>query len=444
MEKIYNRFGVLLALFLLQFNYSILAQCNAIITSNSQAKGCSPFTLQLTDASTGVVTNRVWNFGDGSATSGTQNPIHTFTTSASGNDTTYTVSLKVYCVGNDSSVTTFSVLVYSPPKVAFTSNKFSFCSFSDTVCFTNTSEFSLLHSYLWNFGDNTSSTQYSPCKVFTNTGSYNIQLIVTDSNSCQQTLLKTNYVTAKKAPNPDFTVTPQLGCNPLPTSITNTTNTLQDTIASWSWDFGDGTTSSQQNPAAHTYTLAPDTATITLFATNNLGCKNSTTKVVVIKPTPVALFTMPIEICLGSSANIVFTGSASTGATYTWSFNGGTVNSGTGAGPYSVSWNSQGVKTVTLTVNDNGCSATYVKSINVNNLPPVTLTTNTGSDTICNGVPIVFTASPSNYAAYHFFLNSGSVQNTNSNTYTNASLNNNDQISVQVTDIKGSVSTLSA
>lgn len=58
-----------------------------------------------------------------------------------------------------------------------------------------------------------------------------------------------------------------------------------------------------------------------------------------------------------------FTGVAPTGSTYTWNFNGGTAIPGTGAGPQSVSWSAPGLKTITLSVNNDGCISTYTDTV---------------------------------------------------------------------------------
>ncbi len=425
------------------FGEKINAQCTAAITSSiNPPKGCSPFTIQLTDASTGITSTRTWNFGDGSAPSSVQNPIHTFNKNT-GNDTTYVVTLKSYCLNGDSSVATMTITVYSPPKVNFTAPNLSICALSDTVCFNNTSETGTGYTYNWTFGDNTSSSLYSPCKIYSNDGVYNVNLTVTDSNGCQVSLPRNNYITVKKAPNPDFTVSPQIGCGPLSVLFTNTTNTTVDTISSWVWTFGDATGSSSQSPGVHTYTLAPDTPIVRLLATNNLGCTNYTTKVIVVKPTPVATFTLDAQICPGETATATFTGTAGASSSYIWNFNGATINSGTGQGPYNLTWATSGIKNVSLIVNDNGCSDTASQSILVNPLPIVTLSSNAVNDTICDGSPVVFTASPGNYLNYIFYLNSTAVQNSASNIYNNSTLNNHDTIRVSATDINGCQSPLS-
>src|SRR6202012_4677464 len=51
-------------------------------------------------------------------------------------------------------------------------------------------------------------------------------------------------------------------------------------------------------------------------------------------------------------------------STYTWDFNGGTIASGSGVGPYTVYWTSAGTKTITLTVtNSSGCSSVSTQNV---------------------------------------------------------------------------------
>ncbi|MBK8659246.1 MAG: gliding motility-associated C-terminal domain-containing protein, partial [Bacteroidetes bacterium] len=68
---------------------------------------------------------------------------------------------------------------------------------------------------------------------------------------------------------------------------------------------------------------------------------------------------------------------------YTWGFDGGTIVSGSGQGPYSIEWNTAGAKNLTLDVVDNGCtSAQITQSITVNNNPVA----DAGADiTVCSG-----------------------------------------------------------
>ncbi|MTK64044.1 MAG: PKD domain-containing protein, partial [Methanobacterium sp.] len=70
------------------------------------------------------------------------------------------------------------------------------------------------------------------------------------------------------------------------------TDTSSNTPTSWLWDFGDGATSTDQNPV-HVYNT-PGTYTVTLTATNMAGNSNLTLTnyITVDWPAPVANFTV--------------------------------------------------------------------------------------------------------------------------------------------------------
>jgi hypothetical protein len=79
-----------------------------------------------------------------------------------------------------------------------------------------------------------------------------------------------------------------------------------------------------------------------------------------------------------STITATFSGVAPSGATYSWSFDGGTATPGTGAGPHTVKWSSSGWKHITLTLTSGGCSTIWTDSVfvrpnnavaNVNNTP---------------------------------------------------------------------------
>ncbi|WP_448565758.1 immune inhibitor A domain-containing protein [Thalassotalea ganghwensis] len=117
-------------------------------------------------------------------------------------------------------------------------------------------------SYQWNFGDGNSSTEAAPTHTFSATGSYNVQLIVTDAT--EQRFTFTNSVEVVE---------------PLSASISRTVNNLAISVQStpsggdgnynYLWDFGDGTTAQTAN-ANHTYSQA-GTYTITLEVSDGAG-----------------------------------------------------------------------------------------------------------------------------------------------------------------------------
>lgn len=79
---------------------------------------------------------------------------------------------------------------------------------------------------------------------------------------------------------------------------------------------------------------------------------------------PTATFSIDdTAICRTESATISYTGSAASNATYVWDFDGGTAVPGNGQGPHVVTWMTAGTKTITLTVTENGCDASYSSTL---------------------------------------------------------------------------------
>ncbi|GAI81789.1 unnamed protein product, partial [marine sediment metagenome] len=137
-----------------------------------------------------------------------------------------------------------------------------------TVNFTgNASGGTPPYSYSWDFGDGTFSSEQIPSHTYSEAGDYTITLTVTDSESNQDN--DSLIINASVPANPlvaSCTASPVLGEVPLTVNFTGiaTGGVLP---YSYSWDFGDGTSSSEQIPT-HTYSQAGDYS-ITLTVTDS-------------------------------------------------------------------------------------------------------------------------------------------------------------------------------
>jgi len=114
-------------------------------------------------------------------------------------------------------------------------------------------------SWLWDFGDGTTSNIQNPSHTYIVGGTYGITLTVTNSATAK-TKTRVDYINVVVA---DFTVTPEDSPAPLLVLFTNASMGAN----SWLWDFGDGNTSNQRNPL-HTYGSS-GTYLVTLTATNS-------------------------------------------------------------------------------------------------------------------------------------------------------------------------------
>jgi PKD repeat protein len=104
-------------------------------------------------------------------------------------------------------------------------------------------------SYQWTFGDGGTSIEKNPTHIYVQDGTYSVSLTVID----EQAEIDIDYTTTTITdlnPVANFTASPTFGTEPLTVQFTDS-STSYDGI-SWEWDFGDGETSTQQNPI-HVY-----------------------------------------------------------------------------------------------------------------------------------------------------------------------------------------------
>ncbi|MEP6625809.1 MAG: PKD domain-containing protein, partial [Acidimicrobiia bacterium] len=121
-------------------------------------------------------------------------------------------------------------------------------------------------SWAWDFGDGTTSTLTNPQHTYTAAGTYTVSQKVTNTKGTDTNTMTDLVTVAEQKPLADFTATPTSGAG----SVTVTfTDTSANHPTSWAWDFGDGATSTAQNPS-HNYTTAGNYA-VSLTATNSGG-----------------------------------------------------------------------------------------------------------------------------------------------------------------------------
>jgi hypothetical protein len=97
---------------------------------------------------------------------------------------------------------------------------------------------------------------------------------------------------------------------------------------------------------------------ISLSVSEN-GCfSTETNKTLNVYQIPTSVFTIsPVAICLSGNTNLTYNGNASSSASYAWTLDGGSINSGSGQGPCQAGWTTGGTKNVGLTVEENNCSS---------------------------------------------------------------------------------------
>ena len=130
----------------------------------------------------------------------------------------------------------------------------------------------VISSYFWDFGDGTTAEGPAPTHVFTEINDYTVRLRVEDLNGCVDSAF--TGLSATDGIIANFVASDTFACAPL--AITFTDLSFNGNPNSWLWDFGDGTTSTDQNPV-HTY-QQDGTYTVSLIVTDALGCEDTLVK----------------------------------------------------------------------------------------------------------------------------------------------------------------------
>jgi len=229
-------------------------------TPQGGTAGLTTFTFY--DESTGTVALRTFDFGDGSSSTAKVAPhvyasagVYTVTLTVSGNGKTSSVSQQIHVSGPLA-----ASFVYSPSNPTV----------NDTLTFSDQSA-GAPSAWLWNFGDNTTSTQQNPSKKYNAAGNYSVSLTVyRDGQSATGTRIVTVAATGGSPVTPAISAQFDIPTNnPTPGANLTFTDRSTGSPTSWSWSFGDGATSSDQNPL-HAYAL-PGQYTVSLTASNANG-----------------------------------------------------------------------------------------------------------------------------------------------------------------------------
>ena len=321
--------------------------------------GCFPLPVHFTDqsnAGSGVISQRQWDFGDGS-TGTIQNPVHTYT--AAGN---YNVTLRVTnSNGCINSLTRVGFVHLSQGVHAnFTNSLPGNCNAPATINFQNLSSGTGSLNYQWNFGDGGTSVLINPVHIYNATGTYTVRLIVINSGGCRDTLTKVNAIIIGSV-QANFTSADSV-CTGSQISFTNNTSPASAIAA---WDFGDGTTSSLINPVK--IYLAPGPKLVRLIS--RLGtCSDTTYKIIFVKNKPFTAFNAsPLSSC-SKPLSVNFLNQSFNAISYSWDFGDGGTSTLTNP---SHTYTAFGNYTVTLvTINVLGCSDTLVKAAYIKMSPP--------------------------------------------------------------------------
>lgn len=322
---------------------------------------CENKRTQLTNTSTPAPVSSFWLFPDGT-TSTDINPRVVFTGTSG-------IPIKlVNNYGNCSDSIVKTITPTGKPNITFAGIDSGRCSPPSTVNFNNTTS---AVSYFWDFGDTSTSTQANPTHTYTKFGEYSVSLVATNAAGCIDTLIKKNYIKIKK-PIITFPTLPLKGCIPYTANFQATIVDSVEAIASYLWNFGDGTTSSQATPT-HIYTTRGD-YDVTLTITTKSGCVEKLTmpKGVRVGRAAFADFTADqTNVCAGTGVNFKDLSTPALDINeWNWEFSDGQKSKD--QNPANIIFQDTGWIDVKLTVFNNGCPSTPVsKNKYIYTLPPV-------------------------------------------------------------------------
>jgi gliding motility-associated-like protein len=200
--------------------------------------------------------------------------------------------------------------------------------------------------YAWN----TTPVQTTPTISGLSTGTYTCT--ITDSSGCVRTYTG----------NVPFVTPLPVTAHVSKTDIcSNQTDTLYVDTTAAGYTPGTYTWSPGTLKGSSVVVSPGDTTVYQVYAEDIYGCTSIDNVTVNVKTAPTGTFTVnPDSVCLGTSQTITYTGTGSSSATYNWNFDHAGVQSGSGAGPYNILFNTSGLHTLGLSVIENGCTSTPV------------------------------------------------------------------------------------
>jgi gliding motility-associated-like protein len=290
--------------------------------------GCIEQPVTFTDTSTSAagfpIVKWIWDFGDGSApviatTNATQT--HIYTTPLS-----YTATLKVEIASGCQSIIKSKTFTVNGRLTA----SFDFgnaclpggqMQFTNTTSIGNTPPFTIA-SCSWTFSDGGTSSNCNPLHTYTATGPYTATLTVTSDAGCTDDTTRT-VATIYNPAVALFSVNKKKSCVNTDFSFTSNSSAPGNTVQAWNWDFGDGTTSLQQNPLKQ-YSL-PGTYFIKHWISTAAGCVSDTARdTLIVFSKPIASFVVDPHRC--ETDSLYFTSNSTAGGAnitlYNWQVNG--------------------------------------------------------------------------------------------------------------------------
>jgi PKD repeat protein len=320
----------------------------------------------------GTIVNYLWDFGDGTNTTG-EVVNHSYD-----DDGNYTITLTVTdddgATNSTSSLITvlnrppFADFVYSPESPIV----------GETVTFNASSSYDVdgsIANYTWDFGDGNVTTTTNPIitHAYSSYGNYTVTLTVTDND--KDTASTTKSIIVKNPPIANFTYTPTSpAVNQTVTFNASDSYDPDGYIVSYVWNFGDDNITTTTDFIIYHKYLTTGNYTVTLIVTDNDGLTDTSSQYIIVRNPPIANFTFtPVYPYVGD--NVTFNASSSTSdnamiVSYVWDFGDGSPKVNETDPITTHVYQKAGDFMVTLTITDSdGLTGSITKSINILKAP---------------------------------------------------------------------------
>ncbi len=217
----------------------------------------------------GSIVSYSWNFGDGHTDTG-KKPTHIYTGQG-----TFPVTLTVTdnLGATDTDTTTATISPNQPPEADFSYTPASPTDL-DVISFTDTSTDAdgEIVNWTWHLGDGNISYEQNPTHKYLDNGTYTVKLTVKDDEGATDTK-EEKIIVSNVKPKAAFTHDPDKPEVDEEITFTDASSDDDGVIVNWTWNFGDGNISYQQNPT-HTYSQK-DTYTVMLTVRDNDNATHS-------------------------------------------------------------------------------------------------------------------------------------------------------------------------
>lgn len=377
----------------------------------SATVACGVTPILFSDKSTGDIDEWIWDYGNGSnPMSYTKQENHAITYAPG----EYVISLTVR-KGTETNTYSQKITINETPTAQFSLSGFNGCTDTEFEFVNESTSPVAITNYTWSFGDGSGSNQQNPKHTYAIEGKYTIGLTVKDANGCSETKTFSDTIKVSKPLNISISASTTEACaSPMTTTFSPTIT--NGTAVEYLWDFGDGNSSTEQNPA-YTYN-ADGSYNVTFSATTNTGCVNSKTFNDFIK---INTFDVDFEpassLCDNTSIQFKATANSTMG-TWQWDLGNGesattqnATTTYTSASNYTISL--QGTSSI-------GCVKSKTKTYKINARPTVAASADKTQGCASDGLTVAFTDNSSNVSSWSWDFGDGatSISPSPSHSYT--------------------------